>query len=104
MEVILPEREVIINLSLLYRDLWHTLPVREELYMSVKLLNNMKTLAQIVRRMRKKKKLSQVELAGVSNTGPRFIVDLEKGKASCQIAKVLQVLKTLNIKLEILFF
>jgi len=34
-------------------------------------------------------------------TGLRFIIDLEKGKATCQIGKVLQVFQALGLKLQI---
>lgn len=34
-------------------------------------------------------------------TGLRFIVDLEKGKPTCQIGKVLQVLQALGMKIKI---
>ena len=33
-------------------------------------------------------------------TGLRFIVDVEKGKPTCQTGKVLQVLQTLGIDLD----
>jgi len=35
-----------------------------------------------------------------SGTGLRFIIDMEKGKATCQLGKVLTVLHTLGIKTE----
>ena len=34
-------------------------------------------------------------------TGLRFIVDLERGKPTCQVGKMLQVLQTLGLDLEI---
>jgi HTH-type transcriptional regulator/antitoxin HipB len=34
-------------------------------------------------------------------TGLRFIIDLEKGKPTCQIGKILQVLQALGLKLQI---
>jgi hypothetical protein len=36
-------------------------------------------------------------LALTSGTGLRFVIDLEKGKETCQIGKVLTVLQTLGI-------
>jgi hypothetical protein len=36
-------------------------------------------------------------LALTSGTGLRFVIDLEKGKETCQIGKVLTVLHTLGI-------
>jgi len=36
-----------------------------------------------------------------SGTGLRFIIDLEKGKPTCQIGKMLQVLNALGLKLQV---
>jgi hypothetical protein len=36
-----------------------------------------------------------------SGTGLRFIIDLEKGKPTCQLGKVLIVLQTLGIKIDL---
>ncbi|MEY9164652.1 putative transcriptional regulator [Sinorhizobium fredii] len=46
--------------------------------------------------------MRQDELAGVSGVGLRFIVDLEAGKPTAQLGKVLQVLQTLGCTIEIL--
>ena len=40
-------------------------------------------------------------MAGLCNVGVRFIVDLEAGKETCQIGKVLYVLDMLGIKLRV---
>lgn len=55
------------------------------------------TLGQLVRRVRKQAGLRQDELAGAAGVGIRFIVDLESGKPTLQIGKVLHVLDTLGI-------
>ncbi|AVA14718.1 type II toxin-antitoxin system Y4mF family antitoxin [Sphingopyxis granuli] len=55
------------------------------------------TLGQLVRRVRKQAGLRQDELAGAAGVGIRFIVDLESGKSTLQIGKVLHVLDTLGI-------
>jgi len=34
-------------------------------------------------------------------TGLRFLIDLEKGKPTCQIGKTLQVLQALGLKFQI---
>lgn len=60
-----------------------------------------KDLADIIKKKRKEQKLTQPQLAGLCNVGVRFIVDLEAGKETCQIGKVLYVLDMLGIKLEI---
>lgn len=56
----------------------------------------------LVRTMRKEQNLRQDELAGVSGVGTRFIVDLEGGKPTAQIGKVLQVLQILGCSVELL--
>ena len=67
------------------------------------LLGNMdsKTLGRIVRRERKAQKLKQAELAAVSGVGIRFIVELEAGKPTLQLGKVLQVITTLGCDVQI---
>jgi hypothetical protein len=40
-------------------------------------------------------------LALTSGTGLRFVIDLEKGKETCQIGKVLTVLQTLGIRIAL---
>jgi len=54
-----------------------------------------------IRKTRKAIGITQKDLALTSGTGLRFIVDLEKGKPTCQIAKVLTVLQTLGIKVQL---
>lgn len=53
---------------------------------------------KVVREMRKKAGLTQYQLASASATGERFIRDLEKGKATCQIGKAFLVAAMLGIK------
>jgi y4mF family transcriptional regulator len=62
---------------------------------------NTTEIGDIVRTVRKEQNLRQDELAGASGVGLRFIVDLEAGKPTAQIAKVLQVLQTLGCAVEI---
>ena len=59
-------------------------------------------IGALVRSTRKEQSLRQDELAGVSGVGLRFIVDLEAGKPTAQIGKVLQVLRTLGCSIDIL--
>jgi y4mF family transcriptional regulator len=70
-----------------------------------KVAKRIKTPADIgalVRLARKEQNLRQDELAGVAGVGLRFIVDLEAGKRTAQIGKVLQVLQTLGCSIDIL--
>jgi predicted transcriptional regulator len=45
--------------------------------------------------------VTQKDLALTSGTGLRFVIDLEKGKETCQIGKVLTVLQTLGIRIAL---
>lgn len=59
-------------------------------------------LAQVatdVRMRRVEAGLTQEVLAGLSNTGLRFIRELEQGKPTLEIGKVLEVLQTLGLRL-----
>jgi len=59
-------------------------------------------IGEIVKDTRKQFGITQKELALTAGTGTRFIIDLEKGKKTCQLGKILRVLKTLGIKLQII--
>lgn len=59
-----------------------------------------KELGEIVKTVRKQQGMTQPKLAGACGVGVRFIVDLEKGKDTCEIGKVLAVVSMLGIKLE----
>lgn len=59
------------------------------------------TIGQIVRDERKELGLRQDELAAASGVGLRFIVELERGKATAQIGKVITVLAALGCELQI---
>ena len=62
-------------------------------------IKNIKDIAFKIKDERKKQNLTQTQLAGLCNVGLRFIVDLEAGKETCQIGKVLLVLDVLGINL-----
>lgn len=51
----------------------------------------------LVKAQRKRQGLTQFDLAGLGNTGNRFIVDLEAGKPTVQLQKVLDMLDLLGI-------
>jgi len=61
------------------------------------LITTPKDIGEQVRARRKKIGITQKDLALTSCTGIRFIIDLEKGKATCHLGKVLNVLNTLGI-------
>ncbi len=58
-------------------------------------------IGQIVRASRKRLGVTQKDLALTSGTGLRFVIDVEKGKETCQIGKVLTVLNTLGIRIAL---
>ena len=58
-------------------------------------------LGVAIRARRKQLKVTQKDLAMTCGTGLRFIIDLEKGKPTCQIGKILQVLQALGLKFQI---
>jgi HTH-type transcriptional regulator/antitoxin HipB len=60
-----------------------------------------KDIGKIIRKTRTTLGVTQQSLALTSGTGSRFIVDLEKGKKTCQLGKVLTVLNTLGIKITL---
>jgi len=60
-----------------------------------------KEIGKIVKQTRKGMGVTQRELSLTSGTGLRFVIELERGKATCQLEKALTVLHTLGIKLEL---
>ena len=62
---------------------------------------NPEQLGAAIRARRRELKVTQKDLALTCGTGLRFISDLENGKPTCQIGKILQVLQALGLKLQI---
>ena len=58
-------------------------------------------LGTVIRARRRQLGVTQKELAMTCGTGLRFIVDLERGKPTCQVGKTLQVLLALGLVIEI---
>jgi HTH-type transcriptional regulator / antitoxin HipB len=58
-------------------------------------------IGALIRATRKGLGVTQRELALTSGTGLRFVVDLERGKETCEIGKALTILQTLGIKLTL---
>lgn len=59
------------------------------------------TLGAVVRARRKRLSLRQLDLAGLGHTGNRFIVELEGGKPTLQLQKVLDVVDLLGLELVV---
>lgn len=66
-----------------------------------KIIQDTAELGRKVRELRRTQKITQAQLAGLANTGIRFISDLENGKETCHIGKVLRVLETLGVDMLI---
>ena len=66
-----------------------------------KIIQDTAELGRRVRELRRAQKITQAQLAGLANTGIRFISDLENGKETCHIGKVLRVLETLGVDMLI---
>lgn len=58
-------------------------------------------IGELIRCTRKAQGLRQDELAGAAMVGLRFIVDLEAGKPTVQLGKVLKVLEALGCAIAI---
>jgi len=59
-----------------------------------------KDFGKLIKSKRKEQELTQVELAGLSDVGNRFLVELEQGKPTIEIGKAMHVLKMLGISLK----
>ena len=59
-------------------------------------------IGQTIRATRKALGVTQKDLALTAGTGIRFIVDLEKGKSTCELGKVFEVLEVLGIQWSLL--
>ncbi|MBX3487655.1 MAG: helix-turn-helix transcriptional regulator [Candidatus Paracaedibacteraceae bacterium] len=59
-----------------------------------------KDFGKLIKAKRKEQELTQVELAGLSDVGNRFLVELEQGKPTIEIGKALHVLKMLGVSLK----
>jgi y4mF family transcriptional regulator len=60
-----------------------------------------KDIGELIKTARKNIGVTQRALAMTSGTGLRFIIELEKGKPTCQFGKVLTVINTLGISMEL---
>ena len=56
-------------------------------------------IGKLVQTERKRQGVTQMQLAGMAGTGIRFISDLENGKGTIQVQKLLNVLHTLGLGL-----
>ena len=64
-------------------------------------INSPKALGRKIRQLRREQGVTQAQLAGLANTGIRFVSDLENGKETCQLGKMLRVLSTLGVDIDV---
>jgi HTH-type transcriptional regulator/antitoxin HipB len=64
-------------------------------------IQDSQSLGQAIRQQRRRLKVTQKDLAMSSGTGLRFIIDLERGKPTCQLGKALEIVRALGLNLEI---
>ena len=58
-------------------------------------------LGELVKDARRAQGLLQTDLAGLSGTGNRFVVELERGKPTLQLQKVLDMLDLLGLEVRV---
>jgi len=64
-------------------------------------INNPKELGQHLLKERKRLELTQKEISEFSDVGRKFIIELEKGKATAQLGKVFELLNSLGLELHL---
>ncbi len=74
-------------------------PVREHYNSSMKRIENSNDIGTLVRSRRKELGLTQKKAAGLCGVGVRFLSELENGKETLQLDKVLSILSRLGIDL-----
>ena len=63
-------------------------------------ISDTKSLGVGIREARRRLNVTQKDLSLASGIGLRFIIELEKGKPTCQIGKALEIARALGLKLE----
>ncbi|MCK9303805.1 MAG: helix-turn-helix domain-containing protein [Bacteroidales bacterium] len=66
----------------------------------MKIIKNTKELGKLIRAKRTLLKVTQKELALAAGTGLRFIIDVERGKETCRVGKIFDVLQALGLSLQ----
>jgi len=62
---------------------------------------DIKEIGKIIREKRKKWGFTQAEAAGMCNVGVRFLSELENGKATLQIGRVLHVIEAFGFDVNL---
>ena len=66
----------------------------------MEIIKNTEQLGKLIRAKRTLLKVTQKELALAAGTGLRFIIDLEKGKETCRVGKIFDVLQALGLSIR----
>ena len=66
---------------------------------NAQLVKSTKELGELLRKKRKDQGLTQAQVAEHCGLSPRFISEVERGKTSAEIGKVLYLLETLGVDL-----
>ena len=65
-------------------------------------INSPKELGQYLLKERKHLKLTQREISEFADVGRKFIIEIEKGKATAQLGKVFELLNSLGLELHLI--
>ena len=68
---------------------------------STETLSSTLELGELVRVVRKAQGLTQLDVTGLAGLSNRFVIDLERGKETLQMQKVLDVLSLLGLEVAI---
>ncbi len=58
-------------------------------------------LGSFIKTFRESQNMTQLDVAGLANTGNRLIVDIEKGKPTVQIQMILKIIDLLGLEIII---
>ncbi len=64
-------------------------------------ISNPEELGQYFFKERKNLKLTQKEISEFADVGRKFIIEIEKGKATAQLGKVFELLNSLGLELHL---
>lgn len=64
-------------------------------------INTMAELGEVIRATRKANKIRLDDIAGMAGVGPVFVGDVEYGKETAQIGRVIQLMSELGLKITV---
>lgn len=86
--------------DVLARHLWQNVPIRERNSTMKHAIASAEALGRYIRAARIEQGFTRDELASATGFSPKFISQVEAGKPTAQIGKVLKLLSELGIKLD----